>query len=108
MTYSIATIVKCPGPSKTMSILSSCLWFKNDKDIEDTNFFLYDTLSTFAFGYDETNLLAAVNGNRYARCVFVYLQSERYADQQLGAIIHTFVLIDLQNNRFKTRRIRYR
>ena len=109
MSYSIATIVKCPGPSKTMSILSSCLWLKNDKDVENTNLFLvYDTSSTFTFGYGETKLLAAVNGYRYARCVFFYLQSERCADQQLGAIIHTFVLIDLKNNRFKTRRIRYR
>ena len=93
MDYSIATIVKCPGATKTMSILSSCLWFKNDKDIEDTNFFLYDTLSTFAFGYDETNMLAAVNGNRYARCVFFnYPQSERYADQQLGSN-YSYILV---------------
>ena len=69
-----ATTVSYPGPSTNMSILSSCLWFRNPNNITDSKFFVYDNSSTFAFGYNGyTSLYAAVMGTHNARCVFQYL-----------------------------------
>ena len=57
MNYSIATRESYPGPSSSMSILSGCLWFHNDKSTKETSFFLYDRSSTFEFGYHDSSTL---------------------------------------------------
>ena len=76
MNYDLATTVRYPGPSTNMSILSSCLWFRNPNNITDSKFFVYDNSSTFAFGYNGyTSLYAAVMGTHNARCVFQYLNA---------------------------------
>ena len=79
MNYSIATTVSYPGPSKNMSILSSCLWFHDGKNMRDSKFFQYDNSGTFEFGYNSvTSLYAAVMATNNARCVFLYLNVYLY------------------------------
>lgn len=52
-----------PGPSKTIEVLSSCLWFYHDVSIEDIMFFSYDTSNTFAFGLSSgTKMISKING----------------------------------------------
>ena len=74
MDYSILGPIKYPGPARNMSILSGCLWFKNDRGIGTARFFAYDAYSTFSFGYSDTSLVATVKSSSESRCVFpVYL-----------------------------------
>ena len=73
MTYSIDTTMGYLGPSRDVSILSSCLWFYNDANIKDYRFFLYDNSDTFEFGYsDYTSFFAAVMSSHNAKYVFLY------------------------------------
>ena len=63
-------MVNYPGPSKTTTFLSSCLWFNNE-GIQNTTltFFTYDTLNKFAFGvHSGTLFVSTINNfssNRY-------------------------------------------
>ena len=53
-----------PGPSKTITMLSSCLWFHHSGGTEDTIFFAYDTLDTFAFGLRSgATIISKINGS---------------------------------------------
>ena len=54
--------VNYPGPSKSIRILSSCVWFYNRVDAGDTMFFCYDSPDTFAFGLSSgTKMISKIN-----------------------------------------------
>ena len=54
--------VNYPGPSKSIRILSSCVWFYNRVNAGDTMFFCYDSPDTFAFGLSSgTKMISKIN-----------------------------------------------
>ena len=61
--------VNYPGPYKTTSFLSSCLWFYGSNVNGNTTFFVYDTVNIFAFGISSVSMFSTINGFSSNRCV---------------------------------------
>lgn len=62
ITLPLIATINYPGPSKTIRILSSCVWSYHHVGTGDTTFFSYDSLNKFSFGLRSgTKMISTIN-----------------------------------------------